>query len=212
MFTGIIEAMGTVEAVTDVEGARRIRVSTPGDFLESVQPGDSISVDGACLTPVRVEGSSFEVDAVLSTLERTAASAYRVGSRVNLERAMVLGGRLDGHLVQGHVDGRGALVGVEQRGDTRFVTVAVPRQVWEQTIPYGSISFNGISLTVNELVEPDQVQVAIIPHTWSNTNLADLSVGDPVNIEGDLLGKYVGRILASRLSGTSGGGPSAPDR
>ncbi len=212
MFTGIIEVMGTVSAVVDVEGGRRIRITATEEFLSSVRPGESISVDGACLTPVAIDGADFEVDAVLSTLERTAASAYRAGSKVNLERAMVLGGRLDGHLVQGHVDGRGSLVGVVTRGDTRFVTVRIPPEVWEQTILHGSICLNGISLTVNGLEAPDQVEVAIIPHTWSHTNLAALEPGDPVNVEGDLLGKYVGRILASRLGGTSGDGRSAPDR
>ena len=212
MFTGIIEAMGTVDSVADVDGARRIRISTPDGFLAGVKPGHSIAVDGACLTPVAIEGDHFDVEAVLSTLERTSASRYSSGSRVNLERAMVMGGRLDGHLVQGHVDGLGSLVGVEVRGETRFVTVSVPADVWAQTILHGSISLNGISLTVNELIAPDRVQVAIIPHTWTHTNLARLRPGDPLNVEGDLLGKYVGRILASRYGETSGGGESAPDR
>lgn len=212
MFTGIIEAMGTVDSVVDVDGARRIRISTPSGFLSGVKPGDSIAVDGACLTPVAIEGDRFEVEAVLSTLERTSASRYEPGSRVNLERALMMGGRLDGHLVQGHVDGLGALVQVDVRGETRFVTVTVPAEVWSQTIDHGSITLNGISLTVNQLIAPDRVQVAIIPHTWSHTNLADLRPGDPLNVEGDLLGKYVGRILASRYGETSGGGESAPDR
>ncbi len=212
MFTGIIEEMGTVDSVVDVEGARRIAISTPPGFLTGVTPGDSIAVDGACLTPTAIEGDRFQVEAVLSTLERTSASRYGAGSRVNLERALVMGGRLDGHLVQGHVDGLGALVEVDVRGETRFVTVSVPADVWSQTIPHGSIALNGISLTVNELIAPDRVQVAIIPHTWSHTNLAYLNPGDPLNVEGDLLGKYVGRILASRYGETSGGGESAPDR
>lgn len=212
MFTGIIEAMGVVDSVSDVEGARRIRVSTPEGFLDQVRPGDSIAVDGACLTPVAIAGEVFEVDAVLSTLERTSASRYAPGWKVNLERAMVLGGRLDGHLVQGHVDGLGSLLGVDQQGDTRFVTVSVPPDVWAQTIPHGSITLNGISLTVHELTAPDRVVVAIIPHTWSHTNLAQLRPGDPLNVEGDLLGKYVGRILASRYGETHGSGESAADR
>lgn len=212
MFTGIIEAMGTVDSVDDVDGARRIRISTPVDYLSGVSPGDSIAVDGACLTPVRIEGALFEVEAVLSTLERTAASRYSAGSRVNLERAMVLGGRLDGHLVQGHVDGLGSLIDVDVQGETRFVTVSVPVDVWNQTILHGSIALNGISLTVNGLTPPDRVQVAIIPHTWTYTNLAQLRSGDPLNVEGDLLGKYVGRILASRYGETSGSGESASDR
>lgn len=212
MFTGIITGMGTIAAVREVEGARRLRVATPPGFLDGVGPGDSIAVDGACLTPVLIEGDAFEVDAVLSTLERTAAGVYRPGSRVNLEKAMALGERLDGHMVQGHVDGMGRLVEVDRQGDTRFLTVTVPRDVWELTILHGSIALNGISLTVNRLDAPDRVQVAIIPHTWINTNLADLDPGAPVNVEGDLLGKYVGRILAARFGGTPEGGPPASDR
>lgn len=212
MFTGIITAMGTVGSVQDVDGARRIRIETPEGFLEDVGVGDSIAVDGACLTPVSVEARGFRVDAVLSTLDRTVAGTYAPGSRVNLEKAMVLGARLDGHMVQGHVDGPGALVAVETRGDTRFLTFSVPRDVWEETILHGSIALNGISLTVDRLDAPDRVRVAIIPHTWSHTNLADLEPGDRINVEGDLLGKYVGRILASRTAGSPESGPPASDR
>jgi riboflavin synthase len=171
-----------------------------------VGTGDSIAVDGACLTAVEVTDTSFRIDAVLSTLERTVAGTYRPGARVNLERAMVMGARLDGHMVQGHVDGMGELVALRDEGGTRFLDFRVPREVWEQTILHGSIALNGISLTVNALEAPDRLQVAIIPHTWEVTNLASLAVGDRVNVEGDLLGKYVGRILAAR-----GTAPSGPD-
>lgn len=212
MFTGIITAMGTVASVRDVEGARRIRIDTPEGFLDDVSVGDSIAVDGACLTPVALDGAAFEVDAVLSTLDRTVAGVYAVGARVNLEKAMVLGARLDGHMVQGHVDGPGRLVGIEARGDTRFLTFSVPPEVWDGTILHGSIALNGISLTVNALEAPDRVEVAIIPHTWSQTNLAALEPGDRINVEGDLLGKYVGRILASRFGGEPEGGSSASAR
>lgn len=212
MFTGIITAMGTVGVVRDVEGARRIRVGTPAGFLGGVEAGNSIAVDGACLTPVLVVDEAFEIDAVLSTLERTVAGAYREGSRVNLEKAMVLGDRLDGHMVQGHVDGVGHLRTLEVRGDTRFLTFSIPPDVWNGTILHGSIALGGISLTVDRLEAPDLVRVAVIPHTWSHTNLADLAPGDPVNVEGDLLGKYVGRILASRYGGDPEGGAPASDR
>jgi riboflavin synthase len=207
MFTGIIAAMGHVTAVRDVEGGRRIRIGTPGGFLERVVAGDSIAVDGACLTPVVVDPEGFEVDAVLSTLERTVAGAYEVGARVNLELALALGGRLDGHLVQGHVDGLGRLEGVDVQGETRFLTFSVPPEVWNQTILHGSIALNGISLTVNALEAPNRLQVAIIPHTWTQTNFGELEPHAPVNVEGDLLGKYVGRILASRGDSSDDGAP-----
>jgi riboflavin synthase len=165
-------------------------------------------VDGACLTPVAVEPDGFVVELVLSTLSRTRAGRYVVGSPVNLERAMRADGRLDGHIVQGHVDGVGELLGVRQEGDTRFVDFRIPTEVWDLTILHGSITLNGISLTVNGLEAPDRCQVAIIPHTWTHTNLFALEPGDPVNVEGDLMGKYVQKILgpraASGAAGTSG--------
>jgi riboflavin synthase len=206
MFTGIIEAMGTVTRVNEVEGARRFRVEVPERILEGLAPGHSVAVDGACLTPVVVDGQGFEVDAVLSTLARTVASGYEPGCRVNLERAMAMGDRLDGHLVQGHVDGMGRLVEVEEAGETRFLTFEIPAAVDEVTILHGSIAINGISLTVNAMPEPGMIQVAIIPHTWMHTNLADLKPGALVNVEGDLLGKYVGRMLEARARGAAGGG------
>lgn len=206
MFTGIVEAMGRVTDTEDVPGGRRIVVTAPAPLLKGVRTGDSIAVDGACLTAVEVTDSSFRIDAVLSTLERTVAGTYRSGARVNLERAMVLGARIDGHLVQGHVDGMGELVELRDEGGTRFLDFRVPREVWRQTILHGSIALNGISLTVNALEPPDRLQVAIIPHTWEVTNLASLKPGTRVNVEGDLLGKYVGRILAAR-----GSTPAGPD-
>ena len=212
MFTGIVTGVGRVAHVEDVEGARRIAIEAPEGFLDGAVPGDSIAVDGACLTPVGIDGRHFHIEAVLSTLERTVAGHYRPGVRVNLERALAWGGRLDGHMVQGHVDGVGRVVSVEQQGDTRFLTFTVPRDVWVETILHGSIALNGVSLTVNRLEPPDRVEIAIIPHTWTHTNFDDFEPGSPVNVEGDLLGKYVGRILAVRYGASPGDEPSVPDR
>ncbi|HSG48495.1 MAG TPA: riboflavin synthase, partial [Longimicrobiales bacterium] len=195
MFTGIVEAMGTVVEARDVPGLRRMVVQVEPSFLAGVAPGASIAVDGACLTPVSVEEDRFEVELVLSTLDRTVAGGYAPGSRVNLERAMRADGRLDGHVVQGHVDGVGSLLEVRQEGDTRFLDFRIPREVWDLTILHGSIALNGISLTVNALEAPDRCQVAIIPHTWTHTNFSSLGPGDGVNVEGDLMGKYVQKIL-----------------
>ena len=205
MFTGIIEAMGEVVDATDVPGLRRLTVHVEPAFLEGVAPGASIAVDGACLTPVTVGEDRFQVELVLSTLDRTVAGGYAPGSRVNLERAMRADGRLDGHLVQGHVDGIGELLGIHEEGDTRFLDFRIPREVWDLTILHGSISLNGISLTVNTLEAPDRCQVAIIPHTWTHTNLSVLEPGDGVNVEGDLMGKYVQKILGPRGASADAG-------
>jgi len=204
MFTGIIEEVGRVVAVEEREGLRRLAVEVDASFLDGVEPGDSIAVDGACLTPVSVGEGSFTVEVVASTRGRTLAGSYAAGARVNLERAMQLGARLDGHLVQGHVDGMGELTSVRREGDTVFLEFRIPIEVHRATIPYGSVALNGISLTVNALREPDLLEVAIIPHTWAHTNLAQLAPGGRVNVEGDLIGKYVGRLLASKPSKSQG--------
>ena len=195
MFTGIVEAMGTVSEVREGEGLRTLVVSCPAAFLDGAAVGDSIAVDGACLTPVALGAGTFTVELVASTLSRTVAGRYVEGAPVNLERAMPVGGRFDGQVVQGHVDGVGTLAGVREEGGTRYLDVALPSEVWRLTILHGSITLNGVSLTVNDLEAPDRCQVAIIPHTWEKTNLSALRPGDGVNVEGDVMGKYVKRIL-----------------
>ena len=195
MFTGIIEAVGTVRAVRERDQLREFTIETPEGFLDEVSVGDSISVDGACLTPVRLEGDAFVVEAIGTTLGRTRAGSYREGSRVNLEKAMALGGRLDGHLVQGHVDGMGDLMSIRDDGDFWILEFRIPVEVHQLTLLHGSIALNGVSLTVNEMLEPDRITVGIIPHTWDHTTMSSLEPGDPVNVEGDLIGKYVGTVL-----------------
>ena len=204
MFTGIVEAVGTVERVRDDEGLRTLVVTCPSDILQGVAVGDSIAVDGACLTPVSVARDRFTVELVASTLSRTVAGGYAPGDRVNIERAMPVGGRFDGHVVQGHVDGIGTLEALREEGGTRYLDVALPREVWGLTILHGSITLNGVSLTVNRLEAPDRCQVAIIPHTWEKTNLSALRPGDGVNVEGDVMGKYVKRILEPHRPGPQG--------
>jgi riboflavin synthase len=199
MFTGIIEAVGTVVEVTPQDAVRMLRIEVPPTFLEGVTPGASIAVDGACLTPIRLGDHHFTVEVIGTTLSRTIAGDYAPGTRVNLERALALGARLDGHLVQGHVDGIGCLSQVDAEGDFWRMRFQVPREVWVLTLLHGSITLNGVSLTVNALPEDGVVEVGIIPHTWQHTNLSRLSAGDSVNVEGDLIGKYVGRWLAQGL-------------
>lgn len=195
MFTGIVEGVGEVLEVEAKEGLHRMRVRAPEGFLTGVTPGDSIAVDGACLTPVEVETDRFLVEMVTSTLGRTVASDYAAGGAVNLERAMQLGDRLDGHLVQGHVDGVGEVVSLREEGGTRFLEVRVPADVHRGTILHGSITLNGVSLTVNGLLDENRIEVAIIPHTWEATNFRHFRAGSPLNVEGDLIGKYVGRWM-----------------
>jgi len=199
MFTGIVETTGRVVEATDLDTTRRFRFQAPA-LLGQLGPADSVAVDGACLTVVAVEGDTFAVDVIGTTLERTIAGRYRSGTRVNRERAMALGDRLDGHLVQGHVDGVGTLVRVVRAGEFWLMDFRIPREIAEQTILHGSIALNGVSLTVSAQPEADAVQIGIIPFTWEHTNLGSLEPGDPVNVEGDLIGKYVGRILATRGS------------
>jgi riboflavin synthase len=207
MFTGIVEAVGKVVAVRPGASTRELVVEVPSGFLDGVAVGASIAVDGACLTPVRVEETGFTVEVIGTTLSRTIAGGYGPGSRVNLERALALGSRLDGHLVQGHVDGIGHLRYVQEDGDFRRLRFQVPQEVRDLTLRHGSIALNGVSLTVNDLGLGPEVEVGIIPHTWSHTNLSRLSPGDPVNVEGDLIGKYVGTLLARGRGPTAGTEP-----
>lgn len=221
MFTGIVEDLGRIVGVQELDGGRRFRIRC-GFPAAGIQEGASIAVDGACLTVVAFEepplpdagleqesgegvgtmdGDSpepttdVEVEAIGTTLSRTVASSYAVGSLVNLERARSLGDRLEGHLVQGHVDGLATLERVRREGVHHLLDLSLPSEVWRGTILHGSITVNGVSLTVNALEAPDRCQVAIIPFTWAHTNLSSLDPGDSVNVEGDVIGKYVARYL-----------------
>ena len=196
MFTGIIETLGTIVSARERAGAREFVIEAP-ELAGEIKDGDSITVDGACQTSVRSDARSFAIDTIGTTLSRTIAGNYRVGSRVNLERSMVLGGRLDGHLVQGHVDGVGRVLSVRQEGDYWLMDFQIPDVVERVVILHGSITINGVSLTVNAIPAQGQCQVGIIPFTWEHTNLGSLKAGDPVNLEGDLIGKYVGKLLSA---------------
>ena len=193
MFTGIIEAVGGVETVAEVPEGRTLVIAAP--FADELVPGQSVALDGACMT-VRVRGAgTFTVEAGASTLERTIAGRYEPGAAVNLERAVRAGGRLDGHLVQGHVDGVATFLGWRSAGATRFLEFGLPEDVFAASVVRGSIALNGVSLTVNDLRAEGCCEVAIIPHTWENTNFSTLEAGDPANAEADLVGKYVRRAL-----------------
>jgi riboflavin synthase len=205
VFTGLVEAVGTVSDAIDGAGSRRITIRAP-EIAPELRKGDSVAVDGACLTAVDATPESFAVDVVGTTLSRTVTERYQWGTRVNLERALRLGDRLDGHMVQGHVDAVGALDSVVEQGTYRLMHFRIPPEVESLTILHGSIAINGVSLTVNAL-HAGICQVAIIPHTWEHTNLRDLSPGDPVNLEGDLIGKYVARMVSAWALPMSGQAP-----
>jgi riboflavin synthase len=206
MFTGVIQATGMVAHVSAVANGRRIRFRAP-DVTDGLRVGASISVDGACLTAVEAHPEGFSVDVIGTTLALTIAGSYAEGTRVNLERALKLGDPLDGHLVQGHVDGVGTVLSVADEGETRLVELTLPAEVDAVTILHGSITVNGVSLTVSALPAPGRCQVALIPHTRAVTTLGELRPGDPVNLEGDLIGKFVVRMVASTPRPPGGPGP-----
>jgi riboflavin synthase len=162
--------------------------------------GDSISLDGYCQTVTALIGDAFEVEVSPETLAVTTAAQRKVGDRLNLERALQLGDRLGGHLVAGHVDSVGRITKLEDRGEFVVVNVEVPAGVSRYCVPKGSIAIDGISLTINQAGERE-IELGIIPHTWANTTLRERRVGAAVNLEADLIGKYVERLLAARTGG-----------
>lgn len=196
MFSGIVEAVGRVESVTPVANGRRFRIMAP--FGEEIEEGDSIAVEGVCLTATAVGPTGFETEAIATTLSRTTLGRLDVGSGVNLERALALGDRLDGHMVQGHVDAVGGVVAVERVGEHVLLDVRLPPVVAEVTVLHGSIAMAGVSLTVNAFPTEDVAQVALIPYTWDHTTLRDLTPGDGVNLEGDMIGRFVVDYMRKR--------------
>ncbi|MEE2862885.1 MAG: riboflavin synthase [Gemmatimonadota bacterium] len=197
MFTGIVQAMGTVVDLVDSGSKRRFSVQVP-EFVGQLSLGESVSVDGACLTVAGLVDAGFFVDVIKPTLDRTIAGTYQEGSIVNLERALRMSDRISGHIVQGHVDTVGHLRSSVRDGNSWILDFNIPGAVLSETINHGSIALNGVSLTVSELVEEQGVRIGMIPHTYEHTNLGRLLPGDPVNVEGDLIGKYVSRIMARR--------------
>lgn len=193
MFTGIVTATGTVREAKSGPGGLTLRIEAPYADLAA---GESIAVDGACLTVERFGAGWFEVHVIATSLERTRFAESRAGDRVNLERALAMGDRLGGHLVSGHVDGMGEVLEVRDEGDARLVRFALPPAVADVTIHLGSITVNGVSLTVNALPAEGWCEVSLIPHTRQITTLGALAVGDTVHLEGDMIGKYVRQFVA----------------
>ena len=201
MFTGIIEGLGTVSAIASSGPGKRLAIES--DFaLDQTKIGDSISVSGACLTVVKLHAKRFEVDVSPETLAKTTFGNVKMGDRVNLERAMRLSDRLDGHLVSGHIDGLGILQHREQIGNAILVTIGASKAITRFMIAKGSVAVDGISLTINSSTGTE-FGVSIIPHTAKITTIGIKRLGDPVNIETDMIGKYVERFMTHPRSGES---------
>lgn len=192
MFTGIVEHLGAVVAVAGDDSGSRLTIDLGP--LDGMAIGDSISVSGVCLTAVDVEGSQVSVEVVPETLSRTSLGSLVQGSSVNLERAMAADGRFDGHIVQGHVDGVGTVTGVADEGDGKRMSIQSPTPLLRYIVEKGSITADGVSLTVAGL-EGDTFEIALIPHTLEVTTLGLRKAGDRVNLEVDVLAKYVERLL-----------------
>lgn len=193
MFTGIIEKLGVIRQIQPAAGGKRISVETGLD-LSHTGIGDSIAVNGACLTVISKNGSQFMADLSPETVLKTTFSTKRVGDQVNVERAMRLSDRVNGHLVSGHIDGVGAVSARREDANAIVITISVPPSLAKYMIPKGSVAVDGISLTINQCDE-DSFGISIIPHTAQLTSIGFCAVGDAVNIETDILGKYVARLL-----------------
>lgn len=193
MFTGLIEELGTVKGIRSQAGGMRLSI-TGKTVLDGMKAGDSIAVNGACLTVVEMSHSLFGADVSKETLTKTTLGRLRVGDRVNLERAMRPTDRLGGHLVAGHVDAVGVIRTIERTGEASLFTFEAPPEVLRYLIYKGSIAIDGISLTVNE-VQGERFTVTLIPHTARQTTLGFKKAGDPVNLEADMIGKYVEKFL-----------------
>ncbi len=207
MFTGLIEGVGVVRAVEPAAGEVRLTVEVPATMAgERERPGcrlgDSVAIDGCCLTAIALDGTRWTFEAGAETLSKTTLGRLRAGDGVNLERALAAGGRLGGHIVQGHIDGTGTVRSVERHGEWIDMAFDLPPDLAMQLVPKGSIAVDGVSLTV-AASDAAGFAVALIPHTLAETTLGRRVPGDAVNIETDVLGKYVRKLLAAHLAALS---------
>ncbi len=199
MFSGLVTAIGTVITATDRDGGRVLVIAHPYGALDA---GESVAVNGACLTVEQVSEDAFQAHAVPATLARTRIGSYQAGTRVNLERALRIGDRIGGHLVQGHVDGVGRVDSVETQGDERILQLVLPDDVAAISVVRGSLTVDGVSLTVNAMPGHNRARLVCVPFTLQHTTLAGLRAGDAVHLEADLIGRYVHALLTAR------GGPT----
>ena len=195
MFTGIITAIGSLTSMEHKpDGGARVKINTPWD-CENIDLGASIACNGVCLTVVERDKSHFSVDVSEESLAVTSLKSWGEGSSINLERALAMGDELGGHIVSGHVDGLAEIMDIHQDGDSYRVKLEAPSHLAPMIAPKGSVALDGISLTVNE-VEGNQFGIMVIPHTWTHTTLGENKVGDKINLEVDMLARYVARIIS----------------
>ncbi len=200
MFTGIIEGLGTLKDIRPVGKGMRLSIKSEFD-LNRTKIGDSIAVNGACLTAVTIDGRNFTVDVAPETMSLTTFAKARPGSRVNLERALRLSDRLDGHLVSGHIDGMGIIKSKKQLSNAVIVTISVPAGLLKYMIHKGSVAIDGISLTINHC-NTESIELSIIPHSAELTTIGFKKPGDEVNIETDVVGKYIERFVIGNQTGS----------
>lgn len=193
MFTGIIEELGKVAAIEQQPDAIRLTIAC-GKVLSDLKRGDSISCSGTCLTAMEIDGNSFTADVMLETLKRSSLSEVKVGDVINLERAMQHETRFGGHIVQGHVDGVGEVISREKSDNWDWVRIRIPADLMKYVVMKGSITFDGISLTVNS-IEDDVIGLSLIPETLTVTTLGYKGPGDKVNVEADILAKHIERLM-----------------
>ncbi len=198
MFTGLIEEIGTVEAIRPIGRGKRITVLA-NKIMEDLKVDDSVALNGACQTVVDITGNTFDVEAVEETLRKTTLGKFISGKKINLERAAKLGDRMGGHLVQGHVDCVGHILTIIPESAGKLVWISFPSQIRKYIVPVGSICIDGVSLTVAK-VEADKFMVAVIPHTWDLTMFKELKNGQEVNLEFDIIGKYVENMVNPHLN------------
>ncbi len=202
MFTGIIEELGTVRSVTEATGGARIDIEAIL-VTDGTIEGDSVSVNGVCLTALDIKQDGFAADVSQETLDRSTLDQLSSGSRVNLERSVTPSTRLGGHIVQGHVDARGKFISAEKNGDFWTVRIGFPKELARYFVCKGSVAVEGISLTIAKLDETS-FDIAVIPKTWDLTNLSTLAPGDEVNLEADVIAKYVERMMQFGTQETGG--------
>lgn len=191
MFTGIIDTIGVVQAIEPLGEGRRLRLSAP--WAAELSTGESVAVAGVCLTVTEAGADTFLVEAVRETIRRTTIGSWRAGRRVHLERALAVGDRIGGHFVQGHVDCVGTVRSMERQGENRYLSVSLPTGR-ELAAPRGSIAVNGVSLTILD-ADPGGVTLSIVPHTWAATAFPDLTPGDGVNVEYDVIARYLKHLV-----------------
>ena len=196
MFTGIIESFGTIRRIESKGEGKALSIGCDLD-LSATKVGDSIAVNGACLTAVSVEKHGFKVDMAPETVERTTFKHLTVGSRVNIERALKFSDRIDGHLVSGHIDGTGIISSIVRKSNALIFKIDVSARIAEDMIEKGSVAIEGISLTINQCTDKD-FEVSIIPHTADMTTIGHKKVGDAVNVETDMIGKYIKKIISKK--------------